>query len=121
MIIRRIMKRLKKELERPHQFQTFETVPITSSQNVKTPQSRFPLFSECLHRYISMYIYPCIVYTAVHCIHIPKSQIHNSKYQIHDPKSPNSSSVNAYIDILVCGLVFTVVCLACLARSPENQ
>jgi len=27
-----------------------------------------------------------------------------------------SSSVNAYIDILVCGLVFTVVCLACLAR-----
>ena len=29
---------------------------------------------------------------------------------------PRSSSVNAYIDILVCGLVFTVVCLACLAR-----
>ena len=28
----------------------------------------------------------------------------------------HSSSVNAYIDILVCGLVFTVVCLACLAR-----
>jgi len=27
-----------------------------------------------------------------------------------------SSSVNSYIDILVCGLVFAVVCLACLAR-----
>ena len=33
----------------------------------------------------------------------------------------SSSSVNAYIDILVCGLVFTVVCLACLARFTSSS